>query len=275
MRLTNRVCCGALCLMGLVLTAASASGQYRPLPVTKSPGPADNYHVEFGLVLLDPPIDATVTSSNFGIDGTPITLDKDLGMSTQVRFELRLVLRPSRRQKLRVSYLPQTFTNKYTLTRRLVFNGIEFLPGTSADSTYKWTGWRFSYEYDFISNDRGFLGLVLEAKYTDANLEIKNATDDEFIRARAPLPAIGLNGRVCAMPALCFTGEITGFGIPDLAKKKYYARYLDYDIYGTYYFTSNVGAILGYRSIDAQFRVDKDAIKTTTRSPYIGALVKF
>ena len=241
----------------------------------KPAGTGDTYHVEFALVLLSPPLDATVTSSNFGIPGTPITLDTDLGMTNAARFEARLVLRPTKRQKLRVSYLPQSFTSKYTLKRDLIFNGIRFSQGTVADSTYNWTGWRFSYEYDFVSNDSGFFGLVLEAKYTNANLEIKNSTDHEFVRAKAPLPAIGLIGRYCPMPELCFTGELTGFGIPDKAAKDYYARYVDYDFYGSYYFTKNVGAIAGYRSISAQFRVKTDSVKTTTRAPYLGAIVKF
>jgi hypothetical protein len=275
MKPTKRVCSGVVCLLGIAMTASTAFGQYRPLPVPKTASTGDTYHVEAGVMFLSPPLDATVTSANFGIPSTPITLDTDLGMTSQARFELRLVLRPGKRHKLRVSYLPQTFTSTYTLTRDLVFNGVRFSAGTSATSTYNWTGWRFSYEYDFVSNESGFVGLVLEAKYTIANLEIKNTTDDEFVRARAPLPAIGLIGRYCAMPNLCATGEVTWFGIPETSSKKYYARYLDFDLYGTYYVVKNAGVVLGYRSISAQFRVKSDSVVTSTRSPYLGGVVKF
>ncbi len=275
MNLTIRVCSGIVCLLAIFLPSASASAQYRPLPQTNPVVWSDPYHVEFGVMLLSPPLDATVTSSNFGITGTPIAMDADLGMSSKALFEVRLTLRPSRRQKLRVSYLPQTFTNEYAPKEDLIFNGIRFSAGRSVTSTYKWTGWRFSYEYDFLSGDRGFAGLVLEAKYTDANLELKNSTDDEFIRARAPLPALGLIGRYCFMPNLCMTGELSGFGIPDSASKKYYARYVDLDLYGTFYVVANAGVVAGFRSIDAEFRVKNDAVKTSTRSPYIGGVVRF
>jgi hypothetical protein len=275
MKPTKRVCCGIVCLLGIAMTASTAFGQYRPLPVPKTASTGDKYHVEAGVMLLSPPLDATITTSNFGILGTPIALDTDLGMTSKIRYELRLVLRPTARQKLRVSYLPQTFTSSYTLQRDLIFNGIRFSAGTVAQSTYNWTGWRFGYEYDFVSNASGFVGLVLEAKYTNANLEIVNATDREFVRAKAPLPALGLIGRYCAMPNLCVTGEITGFGIPNNTSKKYYARYLDYDIYGSYYLTKNVGVVAGYRSISAHFRVDTDEVETATRSPYLGGVVKF
>jgi hypothetical protein len=275
MKPTNRVCCGIVCLLGIALTASTAFGQYRPLPAAKTASTGDRYYVEAGVMLLSPPLDATITSANFGIPSTPITLDTDLGMTSKARFELRLVLRPTARQKLRVSYLPQTFTSEFTLKRDLVFNGVRFSAGTAATSTYNWTGWRFSYEYDFVSNPSGFVGLVLEAKYTIANLEIKNATEREFVRAKAPLPAIGLIGRYCAMPNLCATGEVTWFGIPETSSKKYYARYLDFDLYGSYYLTNNVGVVAGYRSISAQFRVNSDSVVTSTRSPYLGGVVKF
>lgn len=275
MNLTMRLCRVSVCLLAILLTSRSVSAQFQPLPQTKPVAASDSYHVEAGLMLLSPPLDATVTSSNFGITGTPIAMDKDLGMSSKILFELRLTVRPTRRQKLRVSYLPQSYTNEYALKNDLVFNGIRFGAGKSTTGSYKWTGWRFSYEYDFLSGDRGFAGLVLEAKYTDANLELKNSTDDEFIRARAPLPALGLIGRYCFMPNICMTGELSGFGIPDTASKKYYARYVDLDLYGTYFFTDNAGVVAGFRSIDAEFRVKSDAVKTSTRSPYIGGVVRF
>jgi hypothetical protein len=272
----NQCACGVIvCVLGLTMTSAVATAQYRPLPTPKKAQAGDNYHVEAGVMFLSPALDATVTSSNFGIPGTAIDLGTDLGLADKTLYELRLVLRPTQRQKLRVSYLPQSYTAKYTLKRDLVFNGIRFSAGNSTEATYQWTGWRFSYEYDFVSNPSGFFGMVLEAKYTDANLELKNATDREYIRAKAPLPAIGAIGRYCIRPNLCLTGELSGFGIPDTASKKYYAKYLDYDFYGTFYVTNNFGVIAGYRSIDAQFRVDTDQVQTTTKAPYFGGLVKF
>jgi hypothetical protein len=273
---TKRVGCGVACLAALLSAAPPALAQYRPLPAPRSvSAPSDSYHVELGLVVLSPPIDAIITSSNFGIAGSAIDMGKDLGMTATGRYEIRLLLRPSKRQKLRLSYLPQSFTNQTTFKRDIIFNGIKFAQGSTAASTYQWTGWRFGYEYDFVSSDRVFAGLVIEAKYTDAQLEIKSATEREYIQAKAPLPAIGAIVRYYVMPTLSFTGELTGFGIPNTASKRYYAKYLDYDVYGTFYITDNVGVIGGYRSIDVRFKVDTDQVETRTKSPYIGGVIKF
>lgn len=58
------------------------------------------------------------------------------------------------------------------LERQIVFHGIEHNVGLPVESSLTWNAWRFGYELDVIVRDRGFLRLILEAKYTDARAEI-------------------------------------------------------------------------------------------------------
>ena len=73
----------------------------------------------------------------------------------------------------------------------------------------KWRAYRFGYEWDFVYRDRGFAGLLLEAKYTDVSATLTNLLDTEFVRARAPIPAVGFIGRGYVAPNISITGEFS------------------------------------------------------------------
>ena len=118
-----------------------------------------------------------------------------------------------------------------------------------------WKAYRFAYEYDFITTNCGFVGFILEAKYTDVTATLKSPIDEEFIHAKAPMPAIGGIGRVYVVPNISITGELTGVKIPDSISKEYKAHYADLDIYGTLNFTNNIGVQGGYRSVDVGYHV--------------------
>ena len=64
------------------------------------------------------------------------------------------------------------------------------------NSSLDWKAYRFGYEYDFLYRDRCFVGFVLEAKYTDVEVDLKSPIDSECARARAPIPALGGIARV-------------------------------------------------------------------------------
>ena len=71
--------------------------------------------------------------------------------------------------------------------------------------------YRFGYEWDFLYRDRGFVGLLLETKYTDikATLTQLAALESSSSHARAPIPAIGVIGRGYVLPNISITGEFS------------------------------------------------------------------
>jgi hypothetical protein len=142
-----------------------------------------------------------------------------------------------------------------------------------------WNAYRFGYEWDFIYRDRGFAGLILEAKYTDVKATLTAATVGvaQFTEARAPIPAIGFIGRGYVVPNISITGEFTAFKLPEKALQSddYSAKYYDFDIYGTVNFTDHFGAQVGYRSFDVFYKVKRDTGSLNLKGYYVGAVGRF
>ena len=132
-------------------------------------------------------------------------------------------------------------------------------------SEIKWKAYRFTYEWDFLYRDRGFLGMLVETKYTDVNASLTASfagiSDTEFTHAQAPLPSIGIIGRVYPAPNISITGEFSGFRYHSdavLQAQDYGGKYYDFDLYGTVNFTDHIGAQAGYRSFDVFYKVKQD-----------------
>ena len=123
--------------------------------------------------------------------------------------------------------------------------------------------------------DRGFLGLILEAKYTDVRAEIDSAIGFEYARARAPIPAIGAIGRVYVTRFTPITAEFTAFKMPDDLVKDYSARLVDFDIYGTVNLTSLVGINIGYRSMDMNYLFNRDVGDFKVGGMYFSGAFRF
>ena len=102
---------------------------------------------------------------------------------------------------------------------------------------------------------------MLEAKYTDVEASLTNVLDREFVRARAPIPAIGVIGRGYVLPNVSITGEFSFFKLPEDIDEDYQGKYFDFDIYGTVNFTDNFGAQAGYRSFDVFYKIEDDTGK--------------
>lgn len=269
----TRTVLSALCLASL-LSAVPAYAQYGVRPASER-ATGENYRVEVGGSFWNPTPTIAIQSQVTSIlaPGTLIDFVEDLGIE-QTRFrQLKAVLRPGTKHKFRFEYTPIKYEQPNgTLRRNIVFNGITYNLALPVSTTLTWKAYRFGYEYDFIYRDRGFLGLVLEAKYTDVEATLENVIDSQFVRARAPIPAIGLIGRVYVVPNISITGEFGGFKL-DLDEDS--GRYFDFDLYGTVNFTDHFGAQVGYRSLDVFYRVDSDEGNMKLKGLYFGAVARF
>ncbi len=117
----------------------------------------------------------SIASQSLGIPGSTIDFKQDLGLTDQHFPEVHLELRPATRHKFRLQYIPINYEQTGVLTRTIVFNGQLYRVGLPVDSTLDWKAYRFGYEYDFISRDRGFGGFLLEAKYTEVTATLASA----------------------------------------------------------------------------------------------------
>ena len=265
--------------LALAVGASTASAQYKQYP-TGQPATGERYHVEAAFGLWSPTPELLVSSESLGIVGTEIDGVADLGMEKTRFTEFRVVLRPGKKHKLRFQYIPILFeAEQPRLQRAIVFNGIKYNVGVPVNSSLDWKAYRFSYEYDFIYRDRGFLGFVVDAKYTDVEVNLQSPVlpDPEYTRARAPIPALGLIGRVYPLGNVSLTAELTGFKLPASVdeQERYDGKYIDFDIYGTLNLTNNFGVQAGYRSIDVMYKVDEDNGDFRLKGLYFMGVARF
>ena len=107
---------------------------------------------------------AAILMARPGIKLAHINLVSDLGIEKQMLKDVRVVLRPAKKHRFRINYLPMTYDASTTITREFIFNGLRYRPGLPVQTTAQFKTWRFGYEYDFLYRDRGFLGVLLDAK---------------------------------------------------------------------------------------------------------------
>jgi len=259
------------------IVAATSGVASAQLTTMNRPDPAtgESYHVEAAFGFWNPTPEIVFSSEQFGIAGSDIDLVEDLE-ADEARFrDFRLVLRPARKHKFRMEYIPIKYEVDTVLRRNIVFNGNLFSVGLPVQGELKWDAWRFGYEYDFIYRDRGFLGVIAEAKYTSVSAELNSPLTTEFAEAKAPIPALGLVGRGYLLPNLAITGEFTAFKIPDSEDRDYSGRYYDFDLYGTLNFTNNLGVIGGYRRLTLGYKVDSDFGDFRMTGYYVMGVARF
>lgn len=258
---------------GLLLSAAPAQAQFQPRRGTDVVG--EDYHIELSYNFWSPTPEAIVNSEALGILGTDVNLVTDLGIEKTMLKDLRVVLRPAKKHRFRINYLPMNYDASTTITREFIFNGLRYRPGLPVQTTAQFKAWRFGYEYDFLYRERGFLGVLLDAKYTDVNVGLLSPIGDEFTKAVAPLPTIGLVGRAYVAKNIALNGEINYFKIPESASEEYQGRYRDFDVYASYNAQKNIGVQVGYRSIDVFYLAKNDTGSLTFKGLYFGGTLRF
>lgn len=258
----------------LACLAAPASAQYKPRTIS-DPATGEKFHIEAGADFWMPTAEMTISSESLGIQGSQINVKRDLGLTDQRFRALQLLLRPARRHKFRLQYIPVSYTQSATLSQDIVFNGIRYRLGVPVNSTLDWKTYQFGYEYDFVVKNGGFAGFILEAKYTDVQMSLASPIASDFTHKRAPIPAIGGIGRYYVVPNISITGEVSAFKIPASISSQYNAHYVDIDVYSTLNFTNNIGVKGGYRSRDVSYLIKSDSGAFTMNGIYFGAVLRY
>ena len=273
-----------LILLGVfgLLTVAPVGAQTEPEylwsieeSLVRGTSVGEDYTLELTGGLWNPTPSIVASSEQFGIIGSDIDFSNDLGMVRKRHPEMRLTFKPGRRHKLRLNWLPMQYNQSAVLERRVVFQGIAFDAGVGVDSAIRWDAWRFGYEFDLVARERGYVGLILEAKYTHIQAELDSPIGYEYVKARAPIPAVGAITRIYVTRFTPITAEFTAFRLPDNVVEGYAARYVDFDIYGTVNLSRMVGINLGYRSMDLSYLVDRDTGDLKLDGMYVSGAFRF
>jgi hypothetical protein len=265
---------GVAVLFQLVL-ASPAAAQFQPRMANQG-ALGDNYHIELDAVVWDTSADITVSNTALGLAGTTIDLKNDLGIKDQKFGGFELILRPAVKHKFRVQLVPVHYSAVATPQSPLIFGGQIYPAGAPINSTFHWRAWRFGYEYDFAVSPRGFVGFLLDVKYTDTDASLTSAAaGTRSASARAPVPALGGILRVNPASHLAFTAEITGFKWPGGWIWSGSGDFLDIDTYATINFANAFGVQFGYRSFDVSYSLTNDAGSFKLSGPYLGAALRF
>jgi hypothetical protein len=267
------VLAAAASLLSAAPARAQFGSQFKPQPMNE-PASGERYHIEGTIGYWWPGADISISSSQFDLVGTTIDLRNDLGLTDQRFPELSLTLRPGKSHKLRFQYIPIDYVQSATPQRSIVFNGQRFEVSLPVNSELQWRAYRFGYEFDFLRRNNWFAGFILEAKYTDVQASLTSPLASEYVRAQAPIPAIGGIGRYYFLPGVSITGELTAFKLPTI-QEKYSGHFADVDIYGTVNWTNNIGTQIGYRDMDVAFLIKRDSGAMTLKGLYVAVVARY
>jgi hypothetical protein len=270
----------ATVLLSLLL-AARADAQFR----VADPAPGEQFHVELGLMFWNPTPGLQIQTGGLAALGeSEVDFVQEFGIENERFNEFRAVLKAAKKHKIRVSHVLAEYNAAATLQRTIVFGGRTFPVSVPATADLQWRVWRFGYEWDFVANDRGVVGVVTELKFNQVSADLEAVgLGSELTEVSAPVPTIGALARVYPHKTFSLTAEFTGFKVPGFLAKKITdaidddadAKVFDLDLYGTVNFGSHVGAQLGYRSLTADYLFDEDAGDLELKGWYFGGLVRF
>ncbi|MCC7008606.1 MAG: hypothetical protein IT184_07300 [Acidobacteria bacterium] len=244
-------------------------------PTLDSTAIGEKYHVELAGTLWNPNVFGMISSEQWGIAGSQIDFTGDLGFKTTRFKDLRATLRPSRKTKFRIQYTPVRYQADSLLKRSLVFNGQSFPLNLPVKSTFDWNVLRVGLEYDFIYRSRGFVGLLLEARYTEMNAALSTPLTSESTSVKAPLPAAGIVGRAYVLPELALNFEVSTFRMPQGLVPDVEANYYDWNIDGTVNLTHHVGLQVGWRRMTNFLSVKEDLGETKFQGLWFGAALRY
>jgi len=269
-----------VCLFAGLAAASPVEAQYRARRANTNRATGETYNVEAGAAFWSPTPEINISSESLGILGDNVDFVNTLGLEKTRFRQLKLVLRPGTKHKFRFEYTPLKYDAQKTIATSFVFNGQRYSIGLPVTSELLWKAYRIGYEFDFVYRDRGFVGMLVETKYTDVTATLTatlaGVARSEFTHARGPIPSIGIIGRGYVVPNISITGEFSGF--PEIGadgSSRYGGKYYDFDLYGTVNFNNNVGAQLGYRSFDVFYKVKNDNGTLKMKGLYFGAVGRF
>jgi hypothetical protein len=233
------------------------------------------YWIEFAANWWTPQPDIVISSESLGIPGTDINVRANLGVEKKSTYEIALVLRPSKKNKFRFNYIPLKYDADTTIRGEIIFNGIRYPVNTQVRTLLEWKTYRAGWEWDFISQPRWFIGSLFQVKWTDVNFELDSPIGKEFVRAKAPIPAIGFIGRAWVTTRVAITGEWSAFKLPDTLDARYGGHDYEWDVNGMVNITRNFGAQAGWRSHDIAYRVEADRGSAKLDGFYLGGVVRY
>ncbi len=237
-------------------------------------GIGEKYHIEFSYTWWQPGLGGNVTSDRLGLIGSRVDLTSDLALESSQFSDLRFVLRPAKKHRIRVQYTPIKFSGAGTLSRDITFGGQVFPVSLPVESQLTWTVLRVGYEWDFFYRPRGFVGVIVEGGLTQLTASIDSFIGGASAEGSSPLVAFGMAGRFYPIRHLAINLEGTGLQLTDV-KADNLLKTLALDFSATYNFTRYVGVSGGWRRTDTALKINGDSGELDFKGFWIGGVVRY
>ena len=262
------------CVFMLALaSAAPAQAQFFAAP---PPAPGEDYHFEVGVAFWSPEPELVIRLDSAAGFGSDVDFVEEFGIEKKRFTEFRGTVKPGRKHKIRFDYVPFKYDAEAVIQRTFVFGGQTYTVGLPASTDVKWDLWKFGYEWDFVSNQSGFAGLVVDLKYSKVTAEVSaTGLGVETAEEQAPVPGIGGIARGYLSKNFSVTGEFTAFKMLDTFSESVDGKFYDFDVYATVNAGKNFGVQGGYRSLTVDYTAEEDAADLKMKGPYFGAVVRF
>ena len=124
---------------------------------------------ELGVVFWRPSPDVVLRCC---LSGNNVDFVQEFGIEDKSFPQFDVAL--GRTHKFRASVVTFSYDAETTLTRRIVLNARAFNIGVPATADIKWNLYKFGYEWDFISRERGFFGLIADLNYNKVEAMIES-----------------------------------------------------------------------------------------------------
>jgi hypothetical protein len=245
------------------------------LSATGAPAAAQDHVVELGLMSWGPSPGLTLSSEGLvGSSISEVDFVQEFGILNKSFPHFRVAL--GRSHKFRLGHAKFSYNPETVISRTFTFRGNTFTLNTPASADIEWDLWTFGYEWDFVSRDRGFLGVVTDLKYN----RIKASIDSPALRSAAttettaPVPTVGVVGRGYVGSVLSLGGEFTALRA---GSGDFDVKFTDFDINASIVPSRRIGigAQVGYRSVVADYVLDADTGDLKMQGPYFGVIARF
>ena len=249
-------------------------------PVQTRPGEKSNtvygerYNVEMATTFWTPSVYGVIQSDAIEAIGSSISFTDDLGYESTRFTDLRFVIRPGKKHRIRIQYTPIEYRAAATLNRDVTFQGATFPVSVPVESTFGWHVWRTGYEWDFLYHPRAFVGVLGEARFIDMTAQITSPVASATVAAHAVVPALGFFTRVYVLPDLAINFEWTGFQVPKVFEVED-NTYVDWDLHATINLTNNFGGQVGWRKTSTFLKVKGDTADMKYEGIWFGLVVRY
>ena len=255
----------------LMLSSTPVFAQFgTPVPNEAS---TEAYAAELSLRWWSPTPMVVIDTGALDIVGGAVDFVEEFGVEKDRFREMRVTLKPGRKHKIRVDYLPVSYEETAFLVRTIDFGGQMFEVGSGATGVVDWTFWRFGYEYDIVTGPHGFVGVTVDGRYNDVSASVAApGFGSAVVEDQVWVPTVGGIARGYLTEGLSATAEFSGFS---LERDTFLGKLYDLDIYGTLSLGDNFGITGGWRRLSAEYQSDDDLGDVEFKGMYLGIDLRF